>query len=108
MTTTAPSPPLFLVSISQAPGILLHQLLEVLHRRAAAGGGGSGGGRGGGGSGGATGRGTGGEQCPPGVVEDLLAMMEQLGQVTRARCLFGASPFFSLQVFVRCGHGPMI
>lgn len=51
----------------------MHQLLEVLHRGASAG---STGGAAGGGSGTA-----GAEQCPPGIVEDLLAMMEQLGQV---------------------------
>lgn len=68
----------------QAPGILLHRLLEVLHRGATKGVGG-GGGSGGGGSGGAvmaaaTRRAVGSDECPPGVVEDLLAMMEQLGQ----------------------------
>lgn len=59
----------------QAPGVLLHQLLEVLHRGASAGGSGS--------TGGVAGA-AGTEQCPPGVVEDLLAMMEQLGQVMKA------------------------
>lgn len=71
--------------VAQAPGILLHRLLDVLQRGAA------GGGRGGSGTRTGAGAGTGGsglarrkagaEQCPPGVVEDLLAMMEQLGQV---------------------------
>lgn len=58
----------------QAPGVLLHQLLEVLNR-------------GGGGTAAST-SGSGGsaagmEECPPGVVGDLLAMMEQLGQVRK-------------------------
>ena len=72
--------------LHQAPGTLLHRLLEVLHRGATRGGsgGGSGGsGSGGGGGGDAMGAAArvGVDDCPPGVVEDLLAMMEQLGQV---------------------------
>lgn len=67
------------VRLRQAPGTLLHRLLEVLHRGAAKGGG-SGGGGGGSSAVGVTAR-VGADDCPPGVVEDLLAMMEQLGQV---------------------------
>lgn len=68
---------------SQAPGILLHSLLEVLNRGAT---GTSGSGRGDGIAGGSSisgdsRRGMSSERCPAGVVEDLLAMMEQLGQV---------------------------